>query len=254
MIASLDHSAEWPTGYGKQIEQSVDSTLDEARRRLSEIAHPHWILAHEQTRARGRRGRAWSMPQGNFAATLILPLDEPAAQFAQRSFIAALAVYGALAHFVPDAELSLKWPNDVLFNGGKIAGILLESAVSPQGSARLLIGIGVNLAAAPDLHGEKTDFPPVSLKQQAQIEVPPEAFLTILAAQFARYEDQLRSYGFAPIRQLWLRNVARLGEPIHARLTSHVETGIFRDIDSDGQLILETANGMLAIPAADVYF
>ena len=108
-------AAEWPLGYGRRVLARVDSTLDEARRMTPGLTGPEWILAHEQTAARGRRGRAWKMPVGNFAATLILRPTEPVAQAALRSFVAALALHDALASAVGEsAGLALKWPNDCL--------------------------------------------------------------------------------------------------------------------------------------------
>ncbi|MEM6340671.1 MAG: biotin--[acetyl-CoA-carboxylase] ligase, partial [Pseudomonadota bacterium] len=117
---------DWPSRYGRHVLESVDSTLDEAVRRLP-VQGPEWILAKRQTRARGRRGRSWSMQIGNFAGTLILPVAEPPALVALRSFVASLALREAcIAATGREDVFSLKWPNDVLLRGCKLAGILLE--------------------------------------------------------------------------------------------------------------------------------
>ncbi|HDZ82183.1 MAG TPA: biotin--[acetyl-CoA-carboxylase] ligase, partial [Roseobacter sp.] len=137
--------ASWPDGYGCLIFDSVDSTLSEAARRASDLVGPTWILAQEQTAARGRRGRSWATPRGNFAATLMLRHGEEPASAALRSFVASLALRRAFVAITRDeSAFALKWPNDVLLNGGKVAGILLESI-----GDHLAIGIGVNLAHAP---------------------------------------------------------------------------------------------------------
>ena len=137
--------AAFPEGYARKVLQSVESTLDEAQRILPNLSGPTWILAHEQTAARGRRGRAWAMPPGNFAATLVLPEARPE-QAALRSFVAALALFDACVSVTGRGQdFSLKWPNDVLLREGKLAGILLES-IAP---GFLAIGIGVNLAIRP---------------------------------------------------------------------------------------------------------
>ena len=120
---SADPTA-WPEGVARHVLAEVDSTNSEAARLAPQLTQPTWIMAHRQTAARGRRGRAWISPEGNFAATLVMrPGGEPAAA-ALRSFVAALALADALALVVgPGAVIALKWPNDVLLNGGKVAGI-----------------------------------------------------------------------------------------------------------------------------------
>ena len=243
----------WPEGYGRRVLASVDSTLSEAARIAPELRGPEWILALAQTAGRGRRGRAWAMPPGNFAATLVLPVTGAPSRFALRSFVTALALAEALeAAGVPSAALSLKWPNDVLLHGGKVAGILLESG----GRADVLsIGIGVNLIAAPGVDEVETDaLAPVSVLGAAAVHIAPDAFLDLLAAAYARHEEIFVTYGFEPIRRLWLARAARLGAIITARTVRETYQGTFRDVDEDGQLVLETSKGRVTIPAADVYF
>lgn len=230
----------------------MTSTLDEAARRLPELAGPTWISAREQTRARGRRGRAWANPEGNFAAALVLPDPGDPARAALRSFVAALALFDALATLTgrPGA-LALKWPNDVLLNGGKLAGILLEGQL-PSG---LAIGIGVNLAKAPAPDQvEPGALAPVSLAGETGLQVSPEDFLETLAPAYAAWEAQFFSYGFAPIRSAWLARAARIGQPITARLPGEDITGTFRDVDEDGQLVLSTPHGTRRIAAGDIFF
>ena len=246
----------WPDGYGRRILQSVESTLNEAARIAPDLNGPEWIMAHTQTAARGRRGRAWANPTGNLAATLVLrPAEEPA-RVALRSFVAALALFDACIEVTgrPDG-FALKWPNDVLLNGGKLAGILLESAGQGTAMAYLAIGIGVNLAQAPDAGDvEPGAMRPVSLLSETGANVDPETFLTHLAACYDRYERQFQTYGFDPIRRAWLARAAKLGETITARTTTSETTGTFQTIDEQGNLVLQTAKGTVNIPAADIYF
>lgn len=246
----------WPAGYGRRVLDSVDSTLNEAARIAPSLAGPEWILAHNQTEARGRRGRAWKNPQGNFAATLILRPGEPPQVAALRSFVIALALYDALATVTGRAEgLALKWPNDVLLNGGKLSGILLESAGSGSALTHLFIGIGVNLVdAPPPADVEDGALRPVSLLSETGALVTPEVFLDQLALAYARYEHQFSTFGFASIRTAWLDRAARLGEVITARTATTDTTGTFETVDDSGNLVLKTPKGRVAIPAADVYF
>ncbi|WP_323783482.1 biotin--[acetyl-CoA-carboxylase] ligase [Thalassovita sp.] len=248
--------SDWPAGYGKRVLAQIDSTNAEAARVAPDLAGPEWILALQQTAGRGRRGRAWSDPAGNFAATLVMRPTETADQVALRSFVASLALYDAFVAATGRSDgLSLKWPNDVLLNGGKVAGILLESAGDSGGVSHIAIGIGVNLRTAPGSgEVEPGAFPPVSLLGETGIALDPEEFLDLLAPAYAGYEAQFRTYGFAPIRSLWLDRAARLGEVITARTLRHQETGTFETVDAAGNLVLSTARGRIAIPAAEIFF
>ena len=210
-----------------------------------------WLLAHEQTAARGRRGRAWCTPRGNFAGTLIMSRTGSPLDAALRSFVASLALREAfVATTGQEDAFALKWPNDVLLNGGKVAGILLET----QGD-HLVIGIGVNLAHAPSAaEVEQGAVTPVSVLRETGVAVAAEVFLDALAAAYARLETQFTTYGFAPIRAAWLSHAARIGEVVTARTMRDETVGVFEDVDADGNLILSTVKGRVAITAADVYF
>ena len=231
----------------------VDSTQAEAARRATELPGPTWITADEQTAGRGRRGRAWLWSKDNFTATLLLRPTEAPEELALRSFVAALALFDAFAQATGRAEtFALKWPNDVLLNGGKVAGILLES--QGQGT-HLAIGIGVNLVEAPKADQlEEGAVPPVNLADETGTRVVPGEFLQLLAPAYAKYEAQFTTYGFAPIRDAWLSRAAKLGEVITARAAGKETQGTFETIDDGGNLVLSTAKGRVAIAAADVFF
>ncbi|MCX7566237.1 biotin--[acetyl-CoA-carboxylase] ligase [Sulfitobacter sp. F26169L] len=243
--------ADWPEGYARHVFDTLDSTLSEAARMAPSLTGPAWIMAVEQTAARGRRGRTWSTPRGNFAATLIMRRSGSFANAALRSFVASLALREAFVEVTGQtSSFSLKWPNDVLLHGGKVAGILLESL-----DDFLVIGIGVNLAHAP--HPDQVEqgaVTPVSVAAGAGISVAPEIFLDVLASSYARLEQQFSTYGFEPIRTQWLNHAARIGEVVTARTMRDETVGVFEDVDADGNLILNTPKGRVAITAADVYF
>ncbi len=242
---------DWPQGVERRIYPSLGSTMVEAARLAPELAGPTWLLALEQTSGKGRRGRVWVQPEGNFSATLIWQPESSIAARAQRSFVAALALREAFvaATGLEDA-FRLKWPNDVLLNGGKVAGILLESH-----GDHLAIGIGVNLHAAPPISAvEAGATPPVSLLSATGTTIAPEAFLNLLAPAFARWETQFTTYGFAPVRAAWLQHAAMLGEVITARLGTNMIVGTFETVDDAGLLVLHAPDGRHAISAADVFF
>jgi BirA family transcriptional regulator, biotin operon repressor / biotin---[acetyl-CoA-carboxylase] ligase len=234
----------------------IDSTNAEGFRRAAGLPGPTWITAAVQTAGRGRRARPWASPPGNLYATLVLKPQEAPEAVALRSFAAALALRDACIALtgLPDS-FALKWPNDVLLNGGKLAGILLESAGLGTAAPVLCIGIGVNLIVAPEATAvEAGAVLPTSLWQETGHRVTPEAFLDALVPAYAGWETVLRTQGFAPLRRAWLAHAARLGEPIRARTGAETWDGTFETIDAQGNLILRTATATLAIPAAEVFF
>ena len=246
----------WPQDYGRVILPEIDSTNAEALRRAQEMAGPTWVFAHRQTRGRGRRGRAWADPAGNFAASLLLRPASGPEHAALYSFVASLALFEACSALTGTPQrFSLKWPNDVLLDGGKLAGILLESSATARDGLVLVIGIGVNLAHAPEggqLEGGA--LRPVALAAETGLLMPAEAFLGELAQHFASFDRQFQQAGFAPIRTAWLQRAARLGQVITARTMRDSFTGTFETIDETGNLVLHTAQGRQAIAAADVFW
>ncbi len=211
---------------------------------------PAWVVAEEQTAGRGRRGREWASPRGNFYGSLILAPEGPAEQRGLLSFVAALALRDALIAVTGlPRRLSLKWPNDVLLNGGKLSGILLEAR-----GDRLAIGIGVNLIGAPSASEvEPGAFPPVSLLAETGMRITPDQLLAHLAPAMAARQAQLQ-HGFAGTRSDFLAHAARQGQRIVARTMTATYEGVFRTIDETGALILDTDAGPVPIPAADIFF
>jgi len=222
----------------------IDSTNEEARRRAgSGERGPLWIMAERQTAGRGRRGAVWQAADGNLTATLLL---SPPANYAQLSFAAALAVSDLAQHFAPGRRVTVKWPNDVLAEGRKLAGILLES-----GPGWLAIGVGVNLTGHPD----GTEFPATSLAALGVSPPVPKAALSVLAARFAHWYDCWMKDGFESLRAAWLARAPEVGAPIRARLASHeTRHGLFEGIDASGALLLREASGVSAITAGEVFF
>lgn len=248
--------AAWPDGYARHVLAEVDSTNSEAVRLAPGLTQPTWIMARRQTAARGRRGRAWASADGNFAATLLMRPSGNAAQAALRSFIAALALADTLELLCgPRVAVTLKWPNDVLLNGGKVAGILLESTGQGGAVSHLIIGIGVNLVTGPPVEAvEPGAVTPVSVMGETGLRITQDELLDYLAAAFARWEAQFTTYGFAPIRSAWLNRAARLGQRIVARTVGETLEGTFETLADDGALVLLTPTGRRAVPAADVFF
>lgn len=239
---------DWPPGLGLMRLEEIDSTNAQARR-CAEAGErgPLWILAARQTAGRGRRGRIWETADGNLAATLLLA---PPGNYAQLSFAAALAVADLAEHFAPDAPVTVKWPNDVLIENRKLAGILLEAGRGKNGDNWLAVGIGINLAG----HPEDTEFPAISLAGLGLTPPLPQDALTILAARFAHWYDRWMTDGFEALRAAWLARAPDIGAPILARLPHESRQGVFEGIDASGALLLREAGGVRAITAGEVFF
>lgn len=220
---------------------------------LQMIDGPAWVMARQQTAGRGRRARPWASPVGNLYATHLLHPTEPPAIMALRSFAAAIALHGAI-EATTGVVAALKWPNDVLVDGAKVAGILLEATMR-QGKTCLAIGFGVNLISAPDpAQVEAGASLPISLQAATGQSISPEDFLTALRQAYDVQEHQFQTHGFAPLRAAWLGHAARIGQVIRARTGQATHEGVFDTIDDAGNLILITDAGRMAIPAADVFF
>ncbi len=242
----------WPDGPGLIELDSVDSTNREGHRRAAALDIPTWILARMQVSGRGRQGTEWQSIAGNLHATLVLPLGNASEVSPLRSFVAALALRDALvAVNGNNADYRLKWPNDVLQDGGKVAGILLESAIEGC-SGRLLIGFGVNLAAAPELPGRPEGSPPPVSVAAAGRAICPKSFLGRLAGAWRRRECQFLAEGFLPIRSEWLSHAHGIGREASFRMTRSVLRGTFRTIDPDGLAVVEAGGVRHRVAAAEM--
>ena len=243
-----------PSGYLLRHLEEVDSTNEEARRLAqSGEAAPHWILADRQTAGRGRRGRAWASPSGNLMTTLYLPATKLKPNEAgQLAFVAGLALESTVRQFVGAArKVSLKWPNDVLIDGKKASGILLESSMQDKTVDWLAIGLGLNLASHPD----DTPYPATDISAMTGQAPSPLEALEILAAAFDALYRQWQMGGFAPVLEAWRMVAHGLGGPMVARLENTSIEGIFLDIDETGALLLKDAAGTKhIIEAGDVFF
>jgi BirA family biotin operon repressor/biotin-[acetyl-CoA-carboxylase] ligase len=234
----------------------LDSTNAEARRRAEAGERgPVWLMARRQIAGVGRRGRAWDSGEGNLTATLLLTLDKPVAEVAQLAFVAGLAAWTAITVCVPATAVTLKWPNDVLIEGRKVCGMLIESGPAATGETWAAVGVGINLAG----HPEAVERPATAVANHLSSDVsrapsPGEA-MAILAETFDVTLDLWLSQGFEPIRQAWLARAAGLGGPCTARLERETVSGVAEGLDAGGALLLRLPDGMLRrITAGDVFF
>jgi BirA family biotin operon repressor/biotin-[acetyl-CoA-carboxylase] ligase len=206
-----------------------------------------WIVAERQTAGRGRHGRAWASEPGNLYATLLLSEAAPAPRAPELAFVAALAVYDAVAEAAPALapRLMLKWPNDLLCDGAKLAGILIEG----EGTA-VAIGIGVNCRQ----HPAATSHPATDLFACGATVSPGNLMAMLSRTMLGRLDQWQRGNAFAAIRLDWLARAHAGGGAIRVRIGAREIAGRFEGIDDQGRLLLRSANGTLeAISAGDVF-
>jgi BirA family biotin operon repressor/biotin-[acetyl-CoA-carboxylase] ligase len=232
-----------PDGWRLVALDSVGSTNDETGR-LAEEGLPEGtvVWAREQTGGRGRRGRRWVSPVGNLYSSTILRPECGAARAAELGFVAALAVADIVSQH---RRVRLKWPNDVLVDGGKVAGILPESAIGQDGKVEhVVMGIGVNVGFAPQL--PEMRYPGAMLG--GTVEGALEKLATAMVARLAQW----RQAGFDAIRQAWLDQAGPVGADVDVKLGEELVRGRFAGIDRDGALLLDTHSGPRKIVAGEL--
>jgi BirA family biotin operon repressor/biotin-[acetyl-CoA-carboxylase] ligase len=249
-------------GYRLAAFDHIGSTNAEAMSRGREGERgPLWIVTSEQTAGRGRRHRPWIAPRGNLASSILEVIDVSPQVAATLGFAAGLALEAALqkvsvetslrAAGSDDMKYALKWPNDVLAGGRKLAGILLEAEAVAENRLAVVVGIGTNVVAAP----EGTPTPAVSLAALG-VHIGAEELFGGLSDAWVEFRGIWdRGRGFGEIRRLWLERAAGLGQPVAIQSGGSTVEGTFDSIDETGCLIVRTQGGdRVPISAGDVYF
>jgi BirA family biotin operon repressor/biotin-[acetyl-CoA-carboxylase] ligase len=222
----------------------IGSTNDEARRMAAEGA-PHGTVVHadEQTAGRGRMAHTWFSPPGNLYLSIVLRTGQPVARTPELSFIAALAVADTVEALLPrQTRAMLKWPNDVLVSGAKIAGILLE-----QANDATIMGIGLNVLQAPSTSGYKT----TTIVANGGI-ASVDGARDILLDRLGRHIEVWQSDGFGTIREQWLDRSYPIGAAIRVTSGGHPVAGHFAGLDVDGALLLDTPEGRQRVVAGEI--
>lgn len=239
-----------PSFYRVKTLDVTTSTNDDIRKKALDGEEEGLVIkAKYQTDGKGRMGRYWNSPEGNLYTSLLLRPRVSLKEAAFYSFVAALAVLGAIQKIAPRLDVKLKWPNDVLVNNRKISGIMIETSGEKDGRIEwLMIGVGINVFT----HPMDTPFPATSFFDEgirAEVDDVLEAFLT----ELEQWRQTLIHDGFSPVRRAWLAS-ARGGEMI-VRLPSGERRGFFSGIDEEGRLILRLEDGTEeAIHTGDVFF
>jgi BirA family biotin operon repressor/biotin-[acetyl-CoA-carboxylase] ligase len=229
-------------GYRLDARESAGSTNAEALS-LARAGDPGrlWVVSGHQTAGRGRRNSAWQTPRGNLAATIlsVVPVKPEAA--ATLGFAAGLSLEEAMRAVtgIAPGRLRLKWPNDVLLDGRKLAGILLEAEVRDEGKVAVAVGIGVNVVSAP----AGLPYPAVSLAALGIAATAADLFRGLAEswAVIAAAWDNGR--GFEALRRIWLERAAGIGDPVAVRVGGEVISGTFETIDAHGRLVVRGDDG-----------
>jgi BirA family biotin operon repressor/biotin-[acetyl-CoA-carboxylase] ligase len=244
-----------PQGYRLLKMETVDSTNAEAKRRADAgEPGPLWIWSARQSQGRGRAGREWISHHGNLFASLLIRLNVPLNVAGQLALVAGVAAYDTIAKLISyegRSELLLKWPNDILLAGEKVAGMLLENVGGATGDKSVVvIGTGINLESYP----ENVEQPAVSLAAYG-MSVPPTAALESLAKHTHDWLSRWgEGFGFPAIRRAWLDRAGPTGRTLTVRLNGEEIEGAYAGLDTDGALRLKTADGERRITAGDVFF
>jgi BirA family biotin operon repressor/biotin-[acetyl-CoA-carboxylase] ligase len=249
-------SPKLPCGYRLLRLESVDSTNAEARRR-AEAGEPGplWVWSTRQSAGRGRGGREWRSEPGNLFASLLIGVSCPLNVASQLALLAGLAAYDAIAKLLSEEarqDLLLKWPNDVLLGGGKVAGILLENANGPeQHRSTVVIGTGINLVTYP----EEVAQPATSLAAHGADVTAAAALEALAASTEAWLERWEEGASFQAIRRAWLDRAGPTGRPLRVRLHDEEAEGVFAGLDARGALRLLMSDGAeRRVAAGDVFF
>jgi BirA family biotin operon repressor/biotin-[acetyl-CoA-carboxylase] ligase len=249
-------SPKLPSGYRLLRMETVDSTNAEARRRAKAgEPGPLWIWSARQSQGRGRGGREWVSQPGNLFASLLVGINCPIRVAGQLALVAGIIAFDTIAKLIAyegRSELLLKWPNDILLAGEKVAGMLLENIGSTaENRSVVVIGTGINLAN----HPEDLPQPAVSLGVYGMTITPAEA-LEVLAKTT---HDWLTRWGdgnsFPSIRRAWLDRAGPTGRALRVKINGEETEGVYGGLDADGALRLLTPDGSeYRISAGDVFF
>ena len=237
-----------PTGYTLHSFDAIDSTNAEALRRLADGASGGDVIwARQQSAGRGRRGRSWHSPTGNLYVTFVVPVPTDRL-VGQLAFVAANGAGEAVRGLLTSpGSLEFKWPNDLMLDGRKLGGILIEA--SPQGQRQMVaVGLGLNVAFSPD------GLNAASLKDVG-IEISVPKLLQTICRTFDQWYRIWRQDGFSPVRERWLEAAHRKGERMEVRIPDGATIdGSFRGIDQSGALILEQSDGKTELIATGEVF
>ncbi|WP_339045650.1 biotin--[acetyl-CoA-carboxylase] ligase [Candidatus Mesenet endosymbiont of Agriotes lineatus] len=202
------------------------------------------VFADMQSSGRGRHGKDWISPKGNLYASIIIRDKADVTQLTHFTFITAVAVGNTLLALSANLDLKYKWPNDILINNKKIAGILLETEAN---TSWLVIGIGINILSSPEYA--------VSLSQICSLNISSLTLLRELISNFEKVRQRWLLEGFLPIRKMWFERAHMVGSSINVKIGNHLYSGVFSDIDQEGKIVIYTNdNTLVSLESGEVFY
>ena len=245
---------DWFSYYNLLIFDEIDSTNDEAKRLAREGVLGDFIVwAKKQTKGKGRYGKQWISPEDNLYLSILQSTITDPERAAQLSFVTAVAVGEAVISLTSTDALSYKWPNDILLNGKKLGGILLESENSSSGNKLdfLVIGVGINIKDFPG----KVDMPATSLLAEGYPDVMSDQLLDRIMQYFCAWLSEWQKNGFKKVREAWLKHAVNRGKVITVNTPTERLSGVFETLSEDGALELKLAGGQTCfISSGEVFF
>lgn len=231
-----------------QIYEALSSTMDEAHSLVLKGCQEGTVVsAQTQTAGRGRRGRSWESLKGNIHLTYITYPSCSLTQGLQLAFVACVAVGEALRPLMGSQSLLYKWPNDLLLNGKKVGGLLVDQVLAPSSQDAYLIGCGINRVSFP----QKTRYRATSLYHEG-LEIKWDDLLSCVAGSLENHIALWKEKGFEPFRVLWVKSMMGLGAPLICETQDERWEGIGQGITEDGALILSTPQGQVVLHSGDV--
>jgi BirA family biotin operon repressor/biotin-[acetyl-CoA-carboxylase] ligase len=244
----------WTNNYSIIFFDELDSTSKEAERFITRgVKGKYLIVASKQTGGFGRSGNEWHSPKGNLYCSIVFDHNNDPASLSQLSFLTSLSCWEVIQDLLYASEpdlfsrsLKIKWPNDLLINEKKFCGILLRSfphmdLLTGELTNYLVMGIGINLNSSPIIN----NYPTTSLKEEGIGYISRDEILNKLMEKFNKNYKSWQRKGFSAIRERWLENAYRVGEEVSINVKGEKISGIFKEIDESGQMIIESVSGIL---------
>ena len=237
---------------------SVDSTNEEAKRRSKDFSEPTWIISKKQNKGKGRNGNSWFSSEGNFSGSLVFFPNVEQSQLHLYGFFFGVALYNTLKNFLKDdTDIRLKWPNDLLIENGKVAGILLESVyINKEGGVGLIVGVGVNLNTAP-IFATNSDlkYKPLCVANFTNEKINLLSFFSTFNYELIKLEAYIEEKKIHTILKLWETRSYDKGATIKfSGKKGEIKSGIFLGLDEIGGLIVGESSGVKKVYSGDVYF
>ncbi len=236
---------------------TVDSTNEEAKRRINEIVSPTWIIADKQVEGKGRHGKTWFDGKGNFTGSLVFLTSSVPSKFFLYGFFIGIALYDTIKHMCNEPlDLFLKWPNDIILNNRKLSGILIESQkILNSNKFFLILGIGVNLNSAPQLEEKQSGYDTICLADVLGHQIEEKKFFEFFKIEIAKLERAIEIEGLEKIVDYWLKRTYEIGDRLEIKnYKGERFTGCFTGIDQDGGILISTGNTTKRIYSGDVFF